>query len=53
VKAIEIIATVLAFVVLGAGIVLFFGAALTAVFKLAGWHLPWSVVSGPLSVVGP
>jgi hypothetical protein len=52
-KTLEMIATVLAFIVLGAGILLLFGASLTAFFHVAGWHLPWSVVSGPWSVVGP
>jgi hypothetical protein len=43
-KLVETIATVLAFVVLAVGVVLFFGATLTVIFQVAGWHLPWSVI---------
>ena len=42
-KTLDVVATVLTVVVLAAGVVMLFGAALTAVFHLAGWHLPWSV----------
>ena len=43
-RLVETIADVLAFVGLVVLIVLLFGGALTSIFSLAGWHLPWSVV---------
>jgi hypothetical protein len=38
-------AILLVFTALVAGIVYFLGAALAAIFQVAGWHLPWSVIT--------
>jgi hypothetical protein len=51
VKTLESIAIGLGFIALITGILYFFGAALTSILELGGWHFPWSFVIGHWSLV--